>query len=787
MKKAFLIARSNFRKSKGQVISIAALMLIVGMMLNLWLILQMDYKKNFARHHERLNAEHVAMCVNVGGVNEYEKLYEKLTDVIEKDARTDEYSIDDALLMPGGFLYNGGDLNTTFVILDKDTAISRPVGKIEIVEDSNETSGIYVPMIYKSEDIAIGKQMKITAGTYEFNYTVCGFTNSVMGGSHNCTLCEIILTEDKYKETKEILQKENSVFANGAVFCSIRLKDKEECESYNTMLKNAISEYSYSISNYYTMVYQSRYVSQMICAAIISAMAFLILLVALVVMASNIVNYVQENMQKLGTLKAVGYTGSQIINAFHMQFLSVSVIAAMLGAALSYFVFPAINNMMISQTGIPYEMHFLMAPFLITIGILGGAVLLTVWAAVRRVKKIEPIIALRQGVKTHSFRKNHVPLEHTRTSLNIALALKTMLSSVKNNVTICISMLVSALVLVFSAVMIENVIVDINKFITLIVGETCDSCINVNSDAEQEFLQNVNQDERVEKAYLYSSNSASYVNGAELMTTIIDNYEDVNNQDVIFEGRFPKYDNEIAIAAKYADENNIHIGDEIIVTSNGKEGKYIVSGFTQITNNLGLDCIYTREGFMRLGELSDISYYINLVDGADVDAFNSDMKDKLGNNVNMAINVDETVTAGVSVYVQLMTIIVIGVLVLSGGVVAFVLYLLVRTRLNSKKQDYGIMKSFGFTTRQLIVQTAISFMPPIILSTTVGLAVGCVVINPLMSLFLSSIGIVKCAFTVPVGLVIMEGIGIILFTFLILCLMSRKIKKLAVCSLLIGE
>ena len=271
------------------------------------------------------------------------------------------------------------------------------------------------------------------------------------------------------------------------------------------------------------------------------------------------------------------------------------------------------------------------------------------------------------------------------------------------------------------------------------------------------------------------------------MTTIIDNYEDVNNQDVIFEGRFPKYDNEIAIAAKYADENNIHIGDEIIVTSNGKEGKYIVSGFTQITNNLGLDCIYTREGFMRLGELSDISYYINLVDGADVDAFNSDMKDKLGNNVNMAINVDETVTAGVSVYVQLMTIIVIGVLVLSGGVVAFVLYLLVRTRLNSKKQDYGIMKSFGFTTRQLIVQTAISFMPPIILSTTVGLAVGCVVINPLMSLFLSSIGIVKCAFTVPVGLVIMEGIGIILFTFLILCLMSRKIKKLAVCSLLIGE
>lgn len=787
MKKAFLIARSNFHKSKGQVISIAALMLIVGMMLNLWLILQMDYKKNFERHHDRLNAEHVAMCVNIGSMNEAEKLSEKLTDVIENDSRTDEYSIDDALLMPGSFQYNGGDLNTTCVFLDKETAVSRSVGKIEIVEDSDETSGIYVPMIYKSEDIAIGKQMKITSGTYEFNYTICGFTNSVMGGSHNCAICEIVLTEDKYKETKEILQKENSIFANGAMFCSVRLKDVEECESYNAMLKDAISEYTYSISNYYTMVYQSRYISQMICAAVISAMAFLILLVALVVMASNIVNYIQENMKKLGTLKVVGYTGRQIINAFHMQFLSVSVIAAILGAVLSYLVFPAINIMMISQTGIPYEVHFLPAPFLITIGILGGAVLLTVWAAVRRVKKIEPIVALRQGVKTHSFKKNHVPLEHTKAPLNIALALKTMFSSVKNNVTICISMLVCALVLVFSAVMIENVIVDINKFITIIVGETCDSCINVNSDAEQEFLQIVNDDERVEKAYLYSNTATTHVNGAELMTTVIDNWEDVNNPDVVFKGRFPKYENEIAIAAKFAEENNIHIGDEIIVSSNGKEGKYIVSGLTQITNNLGLDCIYTREGFMRLGELSDVSYYINLVDGADVDAFNSDMKEKLGNNANMAINVDDTVSAGVTVYVQLMTMIVIGVLVLSGGVIAFVLYLLVRTRLGNKKQDYGIMKSFGFTTRQLIVQTTVSFMPPIILSTIVGLAVGCIVINPFMSLFLSSIGIVKCTFTVPAGLVIMEGVGIILFTFLILCLMSRKIKKLAVHSLLIGE
>ena len=49
-------------------------------------------------------------------------------------------------------------------------------------------------------------------------------------------------------------------------------------------------------------------------------------------------------------------------------------------------------------------------------------------------------------------------------------------------------------------------------------------------------------------------------------------------------GRFPKFDNEIAIAAKYAKEKGFAIGNEIEITANGKTEKYLISGFTQITN-----------------------------------------------------------------------------------------------------------------------------------------------------------------------------------------------------------
>ena len=64
MRKLFLIARSNMRKAKGQTVAIVVLIVLASMLLNLWLMLSMDYKANFDRYHIKLNAEHVTLLVN---------------------------------------------------------------------------------------------------------------------------------------------------------------------------------------------------------------------------------------------------------------------------------------------------------------------------------------------------------------------------------------------------------------------------------------------------------------------------------------------------------------------------------------------------------------------------------------------------------------------------------------------------------------------------------------------------------------------------------------------------
>lgn len=780
MRKNFLIVRSNIRKEKGQTVSIIVLILIAALMLNLWLMLSMDYKANFDRFHDKLNAEHVTLSVDgdTDGIQSF------LSQTLESDSRTAEFRLDRCMQMSGTFMYNGGEMTAWFVFLEKQTALTRSIGKIEIVEDSTFKSGIYLPMIYKTGAIDIGKPIEISIGSQKMTYTVCGFFNSVMMGSHNCALTEFVLTEDKYAEL------ETSGNAMCATLCSVRLTDPSENTNYEAALKSTVSEQYPNVimeSNCYDDVIQARYISQMICSGIMAAMAFFVLLIALVVIVSNIINYIQLNMKNLGALKAVGYTSRQLICSLQLQFLSLTFLTALIGAGFSYLLFPAVNDMMIAQTGIPYTMHFLILPLLISLMVLGSTVALAVWLSARKIQKIEPIMALRCGIQTHNFKRNPLPLEKTKSPLIMTLALKTTFSGVKYNITVGITMFVLSLVVVFSGLMIENMILDTTPFLNLIVGETADSCINVQAEAENDFLREMNGDSRVERIYLYHSVSVSHVGGAELMATLCEDFSKITNQNVVFEGRFPKYDNEIAIAAKYAKQNGLRIGDEIEITANGKQERYLICGFTQISNNLGKDCLFTRTGYQRIETLTNTSYYLVLTDETDIDAFNLEIEKKFGDSINVAWNVDSIIKGSSSVYISLMTIIVIVLFVVSAMIIVFVLYLLVRTMLNNKLQDYGIMKALGFTTKQLILQTALSFLPTTILFTGIGLILSSLIINPLIAIFLSGIGVVECTFTVPVWFITVAGIGLVIFAFAMTCLLSLKIRKITPKALLSGE
>lgn len=783
MNRNILLARANIRKAKGQTTAIIVIVLLSSLMMNLWLMLSMDYRKNFDRCHDRLNDGHV----NIAAYVTDDDFKNFISDTLEERDHITSYTVSDAFCEPFSFEYNGGEISQLAVVLEKEDALSRNVGKFEITEDGDIKSGIYLPMLYGTGDnYSVGDTIKVTFLGEEFEYTVCGFFNSAMIGSHNCNMMSLLLTEDKFEE----FSKETAALKS--LYVSARVNDVSKSEEIATELKDAAAKEFPNVvvtSNDYQMITTSRYISQMICAGILSAMAFLVLLIGVVVIASNIANYIQENMQNLGALKAVGYTSGQIISALLAQFAGISAIAAVVGTVLSYCIFPGINEMMIAQTGIPYAVRFQPLPILFTVIFITGIVSAAVYFSAKKIKKIEPITAMRQGISTHNFKKNHVQLEKTSLPINAALAMKTMFGGIKQNVTVCVTMLVISLILVFSVTSARNTIVDVQPMIEMIAGEFADSAINVNLNREEELISVLENDSRVEKFYLFTNNNMEiqHVGGTTLYVSVTNDCSKMNNQSMAVEGRYPKYDNEFAVAAKYAKDNNIKVGDEISLKVGNTTEKYIVSGFTQNTNSLGKDCIMTREGYKKIASLPNVTYYIDLMEGNDVDDFNSELSDRFGSDVNALQNIYSILESTGGVYVLLMTFLVIAIVIISCIVIIFVMYLLVRTMLNNKRRDYGILKALGFTTGQLVLQTAMSFMPSIIISAVVGIAVSMKIINPLLAVFLSGIGVVKGTWIVPVGLTVIAGIVLVIFAFGAACLMSLRVKKIAPRELLIGE
>lgn len=783
MTKNSLLARANIRKAKGQTVAIIVLVLLSSLMMSLWLMLSMDYKKNFERCHDRLNDGHVNIAAYVAN-DDFEN---RVSDMLNERSDITDFTLSNAFCEPITFEYNNGEMTQFGVLLEKDDALSRNVGKFEITEEGGEKSGVYLPMLYGTgNNYSIGDKFKVTLPDGDHGYTVCGFFNSAMVGSHNCNMMALLFTSDTFGE----LSAENMAWK--AVYISARVSDVSKSEEIVSELKDTIAKEFPEVSvttNNYQLITTSRYISQSICAGILSAMAFLVLLIGVVVICSNIANYIRENMPNLGALKAIGYTSRQIIASMIAQFVGVSAAAAVMGIALSYLIFPSINEMMIAQTGIPYDVRFQPLPILITVAFISAVVCAAVYFSARKIKKIEPIMAMRQGISTHSFKKNHVPLDNTSVPLNAALAMKTTLSGFKQNFTVCVTMLIISLVMVFAATMVRNVITDIQPMIDMIAGERADSAITTTLEIENEFVSALDSDSRVEKIYLFGGNNTGiqHVGGVALVPSVIDDCTKLNNQSMSVEGRFPKYDNEVSIAAKYGKDNGIKIGDEILLGVGNKQEKYIVSGYTQNGNALGKDCIITREGYEKLAALPNACYYIDLIEGADIDSFNDEMSDRFGGDILSTINIYSIIESSGSVYVLLVTFLVIAVVLISCIVIVFVMYLLVRTMLNNKKRDYGILKALGFTTGQLVLQTAISFMPSVIISAAVGVAVSTQVINPLLAVFLSGIGIVKGTFIIPIVGSVIAGLGLILFAFGAACLMSLRVRKIAPRTLLSGE
>ncbi|MCR4837544.1 MAG: ABC transporter permease [Eubacterium sp.] len=525
-----------------------------------------------------------------------------------------------------------------------------------------------------------------------------------------------------------------------------------------------------------------------ILAAFMTVFSLIAMLVCLVMIIFTINNNIDRDVRNIGALRAVGHTNSQIRTAMLLEYLAVGAVGAGAGIGLAYVLMPVIDRSLLrSVTGMFWENR--VYPCMSSL-VLGGVLLamaLVVFLSTRRLKNLHPATALRFGLQSNSFKKNHLPLATTRGRLNPLLAAKSMLQSMGQNLIVLGIVTVVSFMTIFSAILFYNTRIDISRFQTLVSGDVADGIIMLNTAEEEEVYRLRDQIAElagVSQAYCYELHNIS-VDGRATYTFYTDRPEYL--ECGVYEGQMFREANEAVIGRLLAEKLNVKIGDEIEVECAGTTARFIVTGFQQSVVNLGERVFLSTEGLRRLGVTPQFSAVrIRLTDAGDaaVDEALAQAKNLLGDVCTGVDNVYryQRSTDNLTMFAALMLILLL--ILVNVAIIYLVIKLLLKTIFIRREKEFGIKKAVGFTSRQLRVQLALSLFPVSLIAAGVGAVLGFFLVNPLISVVLGGFGVASADFLIYPSLIVLTMVLVVLLIFGMTYLMSGRMKRVSAYDLI---
>ena len=778
--KEVLLAKSNFKKKKSISIAIGLIMLLASFLITLSLLLMLDAYPNTNKYAKKLNAG--------DGVSIIYNDLENIDDAAIAKAFNGckEYELTEYQFFPvTSFKFGDGDLVSNLLINDSKV-FSKNLERTEVCkEDKSITSNyIYLPYQFKtSGSVKIKDKYSLTLNSKTYEYTVKGFTSTTSFGCSNAGFFEFVLDDASYQTLKSDMNSNSYVISynvsNSIKADKMHLQIKNEIQKINS---NSLVEGTTLDSVIFNRGFMA------LILAISFVMVSAILLVVVILMLSNsISNFIKENMKEIGALKAIGYTSQNIRISLIIQFLMLSIIGSILGVLVGYLSMPMMKGLVENQQGLVYNPSFNALAVFVPIIFIILFTLLLVFLTTIKVKKIEPIIALREGIQTHNFKKNMIPLEKSKGGLNISLALKTLFNNIGQNIITFFVVGLMTFSCVIALLMFENF--NRKPRVDMLTFETCSGVVAIDKEKKEEvynYLLNERKDitnvkNMINLTLIYGDNDA------EIFAYIIDDINKLNNKNVCYKGRLPKSDDEIAISGKFAKAYGYKYGEEIEFNYAGNKKKFLITGLIQTCNNGGSECVLSTSAIKDLVDTDNLDAYYWFDSTTKAEELFNDLKDRYGDHIITTMDFDKVMEAGLANFKSIAAVMLIAILVISAVAILLVLYLLVKSLMQKKKKDYGILKALGYKSKDLILQTAISFMPAIIISIILFSIGSYFIANPYMNLIMINFGIMKCDFSIPVVGIILIAIFLIALSFGFAVFESRRIKKIEPYNLLIAE
>ena len=458
-----------------------------------------------------------------------------------------------------------------------------------------------VPYSFKTNgDYELGDNFTIHYQDKDYEYRIAGFLETTIMGTTNIGVMKFMLPETTYQTLVDKLDNQLKGLIISAVMDDKTQSSKLQNDFSKEFPQSVVGDTtSYIWGLDIELVKNVSTLTINIVATILVAFAAIIVLVSLIVIRFRVSNSIEDGMANIGVLKAIGYTSGQILSSIILQFILIALSASVVGIALSYSLMPFIGGIISSLSGLIWIQNFDIIINLVSIFIVVFCVVIVTFLSAFRVRKILPVAALRGGIQTHSFRKNHFPLEKAKGGLHFLLAIKSMLANAKQNMMILLIIIALTFASVFSVVLYYNIASDKTAFVNLFGSEPANVYIAVKSDADtRELLSDIEQMDHVRKVNIFDLITTK-IDGQTVYTNVTDNYNQLEN-NIVYEGRQPKHENEISISWVVSSQINKGIGDTVEVEYGTETESYLVTGLSQSIGNLGQVAALTMEGMQQL-------------------------------------------------------------------------------------------------------------------------------------------------------------------------------------------
>lgn len=791
MYKLWMYARANIRKTKSVSVTLAVMFVVAAFLLNAGLLVSINYGSFFEQLKKELSPADVYYMLS-------DSLYtDEVNAYIDGNEHVEKVQKNTALCV--GAEIKSKDKMQSYTILFQNMDETREMSKWKFVGKHlpAEEMSVYVPDIFKAvsgyqldDKIELKYHDEETDEQKTLTFTVKGYTEDIFFSSTDTGMMGFYLPANTYEKVANILEHPNHkahlIFMNLDHIDNVNevesgTRDILQLNSSSLMAGDASSMF---VAIDIGLIELSRCMMATMISVMMVLFAVIIVIVCLLVVRFRIVNNIEDDMTKIGSLKSIGYTSKQIILSILLQYGLISGIGSIIGIALSYPAMPAVSTVFEQQSGLKWEQGLDVKISLIAFAAMLLIIAAVVLLAARRVKTLTPIHALRGETTARKYKKNHLQLEKAKGYLPIVLAFKTVLQNIKQSIMIAVIVIAVTFAGAYGVVMYYNTTVDTTAFASVPGMEICNAIAALNPQKNQEeAVDTIKNMEHVQKVQFLDEVKVK-IDKMEVAAFVMEDYSK-RETVLVYKGRYPEKKNEITLAGILAERLHKSIGDKVMVSFGDQEKTFEVVGLSNGSSMGGLNVSILTEDFKWLNpDFRPQSLYIYLDKETDAANFIETLKNRIDKETLLGTtNFDKAMEEGMASYQNIVAMMGIIMLAITLTVVFLVLYFVISSSIVRRKRELGIQKAIGFTTFQLMNQLAIGFAIPTIIGASLGSFLGAVYTNPMMSATMKGMGIMKASFIVNPVWIIMFGAGTIVFSYVLSLFITWRIRKISAYAL----